>query len=112
MLTIEQIIDLQGKGFTSEQLKVLHEMDITISSPTPEPEKKDEPEPEKKQESTPEPEKKQEPEPDVIGGLKNEITTLTDTIKAMQEANVQNAKADPPKTESVEDIIKSFMVAS
>lgn len=110
MLTVEQIIELQGKGFTSEQLKTLHEMNITITPLEPEKKQEPEPEPEKKEET--EPEKKENEAGDIIGDLKNEIGALTDTIKAMQEANVKNAKAEPEKTESVEDIIKSFMVAS
>ena len=108
MLTLEQIIDLQGKGFTYEQLQFLNGMDVSIPLPNQEPEPK--PEPETKSEPKPEPEKK--PEDDTISGLKHEIATLTETIKAMQEQNVKNAKSEPETAETVEDIISSFMTAS
>lgn len=118
MLTLDQIITLQGKGFTYEQLQTLNEMDVTMGTPAPEPEpeKKSEPDPEKK--SEPEPEKKSEPQPerkgdaDVIGGLKSEITALTETIKAMQEQNVKAAQQERQEAKTVEDIIASFMTAS
>ena len=109
MLTLKQIIELQEKGFNFEQIGVLNDMDLS----TPEPEKQ---EPEKQEPEKQEPEKqepeKQEPENDRVKALEDEIGKLTDTIKAMQSANVKNAQTEPKKIETVDDIIKSFMVAS
>ena len=124
MLTLDQIITLQDKGFTYEQLQTLNEMNVTVETPAPEPEKKPEPRPEKKPEAQPEkkpepqPEKKPEPQPeqkgdaDVIGGLKSEITALTETIKAMQEQNVKAAQQEKKEELTADSIISSFMNAS
>ena len=107
MLTLEQIIDLQGKGFSYEQLQILNSMDMG----TPEKQEPEKQEPEKQEPEKQEPEK-QEPENDRVKALEDEIGKLTDTIKAMQSANVKNAQSDRPKIETVDDIIKSFMEAS
>lgn len=117
MLTLDQIIDLQGKGFTNEQLQILSLMDMSApekkepEKKEPDPEKK-EPEPEKK-DPAPEPEKK-EPEPDDerVKSLESQIATLTETIKGMQTENAKSAKMEPEPTKTVEDIITSFMEAS
>ena len=118
MLTLEQIIDLQSKGFSYDQISIINSLDVstTANSPKQEPEKQEpEKEPEK-QEPEKEPEKqepeKQEPENDRVKALEDKIGKLTDTIKAMQSANVKGAQSTPPKIETVDDIIKSFMVAS
>ena len=119
MLTLDQIIALQDKGFTYEQLQTLNSMNVTVEAAAPEPEKKAEPEPKPEQpEPKPEPEKKPEPQPeqkgnaDVIGGLKSEITALTETIKAMQEQNVKAAQQEKKEELTVDSIISSFMTAS
>ena len=108
MLSLEQIIELQEKGFTYEQLQVLNTMNVTTPEVIIDPAPMDEAKPENAINEA----KQEPPENDVITGLKNELTELTNTIKAMQEQNVKNAKAEPKNVETAEDIIKSFMGAS
>ena len=110
MLTLEQIIELQEKGFTYEQLTTLNAMNLTAVPAEPE---KKKPEPEKK-EPEPEPEKK-EPEPAKPAEgeeLAKQIAELTSTVKAMQAQNVKQAMQEQPKPLTSEDVIRSFMEAS
>ena len=101
MLTLEQIIELQEKGFTYEQLTTLNAMNLTAVPAEPE---KKKPEPEKKE---PEPAKPAEGEE-----LAKQIAELTSTVKAMQAQNVKQAMQEQPKPLTSEDVIRSFMEAS
>ena len=98
MLTLEQIIELQEKGFTYEQLAMLNAMNLTAVPAEPE---KKEPEPE------PEPAKPAEGDE-----LAKQIAELTATVKAMQAQNVKQAMQEHPKPLTSEDVIRSFMEAS
>ena len=112
MLSLEQIMELQEKGFTYEQLQVLNAMNLSApATPTAsEPEQPAAP-------ATPEPEQTAapaapEPEQDATGELNKKIDELTATVKAMQAQNVKQAEQDVPKKLTAEDVIKSFMEAS
>lgn len=111
MLSLEQIMKLQDKGFTYEQMQILNNMNLTAApaapaEPKPEPEQPAEPNPEPVQPAEP------KPEQDATGELKKQIDELTATVKAMQAQNVKQAEQDAPKKLTAEDVIKSFMVAS
>ena len=107
MLTLEQIIELQEKGFTYEQLAMLNAMNLTAVPAEPE-KKEPEPEPEKK-EPEPEPEPAKPAEGDELA---KQIAELTATVKAMQAQNVKQAMQEHPKPLTSEDVIRSFMEAS
>lgn len=115
MLTIEQIMNLQEKGFTWDQIA---EVNTMLKQAAPEPEAKPEPEaepetkPEAKPEPTPEPKPNPEPVPDATATLEKKIDEMAATIKELQAANVKKAEMDAPKPKSVDDVIKSFMEAS
>lgn len=112
MLTLEQIIELQGKGFTYEQLQVLNSMNMgTPETPPSEPEeetekKEEEILPSKLEEET----EKESAEDD--NGLAKQIAELTATVKAIQAQNVKRAEQEKEKVLTSEDVIKSFMQAS
>ena len=105
MLTLEQIVELQEKGFTYEQIAAVNNT-LGQAEEKPEPEAKPEPDMEAKQE----PEAK--PEPDSTAILEKKIDEMAATIKELQATNVKKAEMDAPKPLTTDDIIKSFMEAS
>ena len=96
MLSLDQIMELQDKGFTYEQMQILNNMNLTAQPAAP----------------AEEPPAPAEPEQDATGELNKKIDELTATVKAMQAQNVKQAEQDAPKTLTAEDVIKSFMQAS
>lgn len=112
MLSLDQIMELQEKGFTYEQMQILNNMNLTAAPAAPaapEPEQPAAPEPKPEQPTAP---AAPEPEQDATGELNKKIDELTATVKAMQAQNVKQAEQDAPKKLSAEDVIKSFMEAS
>ena len=99
MLSLDQIMELQEKGFTYEQMQVLNNMNLTAAPAAP---------------AAPEPERPAAPDPeqDATGELNKKIDELTATVKAMQAQNVKQAEQNAPGKMSAEDVIKSFMEAS
>ena len=95
MLSLDQIMELQEKGFTYEQMQILNNMNLTAQPAAPEA-----------------PEAPAAPEQDTAGELNKKIDELTATVKAMQAQNVKQAEQDAPKTLTADDVIKSFMEAS
>lgn len=109
MLSLEQIMELQEKGFTYEQMQILNNMNLTAQPPAP---AAPEPEPPAPAAPEPEPPAPAAPEQDTAGELNKKIDELTATVKAMQAQNVKQAEQDAPKKLTADDVIKSFMVAS
>ena len=109
MLSLDQIMELQDKGFTYEQMQILNNMNLTAqpAAPAEEP-----PAPAAPAAPAEEPPAPAEPEQDATGELNKKIDELTATVKAMQAQNVKQAEQDAPKTLTAEDVIKSFMQAS
>ena len=112
MLTLEQIMELQEKGFTWDQIAAVNN---TLGQATPEPEAKETQEPEAKE--TQEPEAKEMPEVnptpvDATDTLEKKIDEMAATIQELQAANVKKAEMDVPKPLTADDIVKSFMEAS
>ena len=104
MLTLEQIMELQEKGFTWDQIAAVNN---TLGQATPEPEAKE----------TQEPEAKEMPEVnptpvDATDTLEKKIDEMAATIQELQAANVKKAEMDVPKPLTADDIVKSFMEAS
>ena len=99
MLSLEQIMELQEKGFTYDQLQVLNNMNLGAKPTAPEPD-------------APTPVAPAAQEPDTARELNKKIDELTATVKAMQAQNIKQAEQDAPKALTSEDVIKSFMEAS
>ena len=114
MLTLEQIIELQEKGFSYEQLQVLNAMNMGTPETPETPPSKLGGEIEKEEDETPsKPEKetkKKAAEDDNV--LAKQIAELTATVKAIQAQNVKQAEQEKEKVLTSEDVIKSFMQAS
>ena len=107
MLSLDQIMELQEKGFTYEQMQILNNMNLTAQPAAPEA-----PEAPAAPEAPEAPEAPAAPEQDTAGELNKKIDELTATVKAMQAQNVKQAEQDAPKTLTADDVIKSFMEAS
>lgn len=112
MLSLDQIIELQDKGFTYEQMQILNNMNLTAQPAAPAEEPPAPAAPAAPGEEPPAPAAPAEPEQDATGELNKKIDELTATVKAMQAQNVKQAEQDAPKTLTAEDVIKSFMQAS
>lgn len=112
MLTLEQIMELQNKGFTWEQIATVNTT-LGQAEAKPEPETPEAPGTPEAPEApgTPEaPEAK--PETDATAILEKKIDEMAATIKEMQATNVKKAEMDAPKPLTADDVIKSFMEAS
>ena len=94
-MNVEQIIKMIDAGYTKEEIE-------KMTQPEPEPKQEPKLEPEPKQEPKPEPkpEPKQEPKPADDPVLKE----LQDLKKAVYAMNIMQS-SQPPKSESVDDIL-------
>lgn len=88
-MNVEQIIKMIDAGYTKEEIE-------KMTQPEPEPKQEPKPEPEPKTE----PEPKQEPKPADDPVLKE----LQDLKKAVYAMNIMQS-SQPPKSESVDDIL-------
>ena len=90
-MNVEQIIKMIDAGYTKEEIEKMTQ---------PEPKQEPEPKPEPKQEPKPKPEPKHEPKPADDPVLKE----LQDLKKAVYAMNIMQS-SQPPKSESVDDIL-------
>ena len=112
MLSLEQIMELQEKGFTYDQLQVLNNMNLGAKPTAPEPDAPTPVAPAAPEPDAPTPVAPAAQEPDTARELNKKIDELTATVKAMQAQNIKQAEQDAPKALTSEDVIKSFMEAS
>lgn len=103
--TISKLIDA---GYTKEEITALEQLkDAPEETPEqPEEPAKDTPKdaPEKAA-----PEKAQDNGIlEAISQLTGTVTALQETVKAMQNANIKDAKSDKKSKETVDDVLKSF----
>ena len=92
-MNVEQIIKMIDAGYTKEEIE-------KMTQPEPEPEPKQEPNPEPNPDPNPEPKPEAKPEPAVDPVLKE----LQDLKKAVYAMNIMQ-NVNPPKSESVDDIL-------
>lgn len=105
---IEKFIDA---GYTKE------EIDLLFKDPKVDPEKKD-PEPDQDKKDPAPDQGKKDPEPDknshenfaeAIKTLTDSMSALQNTIKEMQKANIDGAKTDSGKKDSINEVMQSFI---
>lgn len=94
-MNVEQIIKMIDAGYTKEEIEKM-----TQPEPEPEPEPKPQPEPKTEQEPKQEPEPKPQPKTAEDPVLKE----LQDLKKAVYAMNIMQS-SQPPKSESVDDIL-------
>lgn len=95
---IEKFIDA---GYTKAEIELL------FKDPKVDPE----PEPEPKQEPEKKPEEKQgnDSMEEAIKSLTNTVNALSDTVKAMQTANIDSDKTENNKDNTIEGVMQSFI---
>lgn len=91
-MNLEQILKLGEMGFTKEEI-------LKIAMGTPEPEKEPEQEP---QEPEPQPEPQNE---SLSTGINALLQDMHETLKGIQNANIQNSRMPEVETKKPEDIL-------
>lgn len=117
MLTVNQILDLNKQGFTTEQIEYLNGLSQPKTGGTPSNDNTQPPadqgtKPGQLPPSTPPATSATPPEDpssgDAIKALSTQIAALSETVKAMQTVNAQRAEQKPAQKVTADSIIKDF----
>lgn len=96
-MNVEQIIKMIDAGYTKEEIE-------KMTQPEPEPKAEPEPEPKTEPKQEPKPEPKQEPKQEPKAADDPVLKELQDLKKAVYAMNIMQS-SQPPKSESVDDIL-------